>query len=157
MTGVVGQTIRALALSCHWKHLSNGPVVFWEKWNIWKWLQMKPTFSLICLVHIFVRRNISPTTRWDSILILTGSQLFSPSQDRTINLWNIPSFWLCGYEFWSRGCRHGMELGLNLAGVVWLSSMCSSECFCLITESNNAAKSKSERERKENKADFLLD
>lgn len=50
------------------------------------------------------------------------------------------------YAFWSRGSRHGMELGLNLAGVVWLSSMCSSECFRLITESNNAVKSKSGRE-----------
>lgn len=51
----------------------------------------------------------------------------------------------------------GMELGLDLAGLVWLSSICSSECFRLITESNNAVKSKSKRERKENKADFLLD
>lgn len=58
-------------------------------------------------------------------------------------------------QSWSRGSRHGMELGLNLAGAVWLSSMCSSVCFCLITESNNAKKSRREREREENKADFF--
>lgn len=55
----------------------------------------------------------------------------------------------------------GMESGLNLVGVVWLPSMYSSECFRLITESNNAMKSKSKKEReregKENKAVFLLD
>lgn len=58
-----------------------------------------------------------------------------------------PSLWLCSYELRSRGWR--------LAGATPLSSMCSSECFRLIAESNNAAKSKS-WETEEGKQGCLL-